>query len=336
MARATDGRRGVMALADLTTPMAVRVAATLRIPDHIASGLRTAPELAGVTNTHAGALDRLLRHLGSVGLVRRDDDGRYTLTSLGEALREDHPQRMRARLDMAGAIGRADLAFVQLLHAVRTGGPAYTAQFGRAFWEDVAADPSLTASFDALMGCDVTEEAPDILAAYDWASLRHVVDVGGGNGSLIVALLAAQPALRGTVVDLPEAAEAARHALAAAGLAGRCAVVAGSFFDPLPPGADGYVLSAILHNWDDDAAEAILRRCAEAAGDTGAVFVIEQIAANGAVTNSARDLRMLVYFGGRERGVTELTALGRAAGLDAVAVHAAGPNSIVEFRRRRE
>jgi hypothetical protein len=141
--------------------------------------------------------------------------------------------------------------------------------------------------------------------------------------------------LRGTVVDLPGAAAAARKALAAAGLGERSEVVAGSFFDPLPPGAGGYVLSAVVHNWDDDAAQRILRRCADAAGDAGAVFVIEQIGADGASVNTARDLRMLAYFGGCERGVAELSALAARAGMGAAsAVYAAGPNSIVEFRRR--
>src|SRR5439155_21260948 len=113
---------------------------------------------------------------------------------------------MRVRLDLEGAVGRADLSFLQLLHAVRTGEPAYPAQFGRSFWEDLASDARLSSSFDELMGCDVAAEAPAIVAAYDWGSLGHVVDVGGGNGSLLIALLAAHPALRGTVVDLPGAA----------------------------------------------------------------------------------------------------------------------------------
>ena len=132
--------------------------------------------------------------------------------------------------------------------------------------------------------------------------------------------------MRGTVFDLPDTAEAALKALAAAGLAGRSDVVRGSFFDPLPPGAGGYVLSAILHDWDDNAARAILRRCAEAAGGPAApVFVVEKIGADGESLRTEMDLRMLAYFGGRERGVAELSILAASTGLRVAAVHPAAP-----------
>ena len=322
---------GLWAMADLATPLAVRVAATLRIADHIAQGLQTDRELAEAVNADADALDRVLRHLTTVGVLIRNGSGGYALTARGDALRDDHPHRMRARLDIGGAVGRADLSFVQLLHTVRTGRPAYPAQFGHSFWEDVASDAALSASFDALMGCDVAAEAPAIVSAYDWGSLGHVVDVGGGNGSLLIALMKAYPILSGTVVDLPGAVEAAREALAPAGFAYRSDVVAGSFFDPLPPGAGGYLLSAIVHNWDDEAARTILRRCAEAAGANGAVFVVERIGVDGESPSTEMDLRMLAYFGGRERGLAELTALAADSGLKVAAVHAAEANSIVEL-----
>ena len=120
----------------------------------------------------------------------------------------------------------------------------------------------------------------------DWGSLDHVVDVGGGNGSLLIAPLTAYPSLRGTVFDLPATADAARMHLADADLADRCEVVAGSFFEPLPAGAGGYVLTAIIHNWDDVSSRAILRRCAQAAGSRGRVFVIEKIGADGMTVNT--------------------------------------------------
>ena len=330
---AGEGERdgGLWAMADLATPMALRVAATLRIADHLSRGRRTAPELAEAVHADADALDRVLPHLVAKGLLTRDGSGRYALTARGDPLRDDHPDGTRAMLDMGSAIGRADLSFVQLLHSVRTGAPAFPAHFGRPFWDDLAADPARRASFDTQMGADVTAWAPAILAAYDWGSLRHVVDVGGGNGSLLIALLREHPALRGTVLDLPETVEAARSALTAAGLAERADVVAGSFFDPLPPGAGGYLLSAILHNWDDEAARAILRRCAEAAGARGRVFVVEKIGADGESVSTEMDLRGLAYFGGRERGVAELTALAAACGLRVAAVHPAGTLTIVEL-----
>ncbi|MGH3657271.1 MAG: methyltransferase family protein, partial [Micromonosporaceae bacterium] len=192
---------GLWAMADLATPMAVRVAATLRIADHLVQGRRTAPELAEATGADADALDRVLRHLVTVGVLGRDEADRYLLTALGEALRDDHPAGLRAMLDLERAIGRADLSFVQLLHTVRTGAPAFPAQFGRPFWDDLAAHPARSASFDAQMGSDVAAWAPGIVAAYDWGSLGHLVDVGGGNGTLLATLLREHPGLRGTVLD---------------------------------------------------------------------------------------------------------------------------------------
>lgn len=319
-------------MADLATPMAVRVVATLRIADHIKLGLQTAYELAEATKVNADALDRVLRHLANAGLFSRDESGRYSLTARGEELRDDYPADTRALLDIESPIGRSDLSFVQLLHSVRTGEPGFPLLFGHSFWDDLSADPARSASFDARMGHDVAADAPDIVSAYDWGSLGHVIDVGGGNGALLIALLTAHPAMRGTVFDLPATAEAARRALTAAGLAGRADVVPGSFFDPLPPGAGGYLLSAILHNWNDDAACAILRRCAEAAGTEAPVFVVEKIGADGESLRTGMDLMMLVYFGGKERGVAELTVLAERAGFRVARVHPAGKLAIVELR----
>jgi hypothetical protein len=331
MADEADEASALWAMADLATPMAVRVAATLRIADHIARGARTAPELAAAAGAHADTLDRVLRHLGAVGVLCRDESGRYALTARGETLCSDHPHQLRARLDIDGALGRADLSFVQLLHTVRTGEPCYPAQYGRSFWEDLSTDASRGASFDVLMGSDIAAEAPDIVPAYDWESLGWVVDVGGGNGTLLIALLNAWPLLRGTVVELAGPAAGARRRLAATGLNARADVMPGSFFDPLPPGGGGYVLSAVLHNWNDEPARRILQRCAEAAGTHGAIFVIERIRPDGSTWSSTRDLQGLAYFGGRERSLTELTALAAACGLRVDSVHAAGVNSIVKL-----
>jgi hypothetical protein len=329
---ADEGERaaGLWAMADLATPMAVRVAATLRIADHITAGRQTTPELAKATGADADALGRVLRHLAAAGVLRRDQPDRYLLTARGQALRDDHPAGLRAMLDLDSAIGRAELSLVQLLHTVRTGEPAFPAQFGRPFWDDLHTDPTRSASFDAQMGTDVAAWAPGIVAAYDWGSLGWLVDVGGGNGTLLAALLREHPALRGTVLDLPGAAEAARKALTAAGLGDRGDAVAGSFFDPLPPDAGGYLLCAVLHNWDDASARAILGRCAEAAGTDGRVLVVEKLVTD----NDHRtdmDLRVLAWFGGRERDLAELSALAAAAGLRVAAVHPAGTTPVVEL-----
>lgn len=325
-----DAVAELWAMAHLGTPMAVRVAATLRIADHIARGVRTAPELAQLVNANADALERLMRYLATRGVLSRDETGRYALTAKGEALRDDHPASLRYALDIEG-VGRAELSFVRLLDSVRTGEAAFPLQFGCTFWEDMTVNPELTTSFNASMGTSVPERSPEIISGYDWASLGHVVDVGGGNGSLLIALLTAYPSLRGTVFDRAETADEAREALAAAGVADRAETVGGSFFDPLPAGAGGYVLSLVVHNWNDEAATAILRRCADAAGADGKVFVIENVGPDGESPPTGMDLRMLVYMAGKERGVTDLNTLALAAGLKVAEVYPAGSLSIVEL-----
>ncbi len=314
------------AAADLITPMAVRVAATLRVADLIAAGATTGRELAERLDVAADPLVRVLEHLVTAGFLRREAGG-YALTDAGQWLRDDHPEGVRAAIDLTGALGHADLSVVELLHTVRTGEPAFDRFYGRGFWEDLAADAGRAASFDASMGRQAAVEAPAVAAAYDWASLGEVVDVGGGDGSLLIALLRAHPTLRGTTLDL--SCETAARALAEAGLADRGRALAGSFFAALPPGAGGYLLSRVIHDWDDDHASRILRRCADAARPAGKVFVIED---TGDAASTEMDLRMLTYVRGRERSVEALTSLAHEAGLIAVNVGAVPGRSIARAR----
>lgn len=310
---------GLDALADLLTPMAVRVVATLRVADHLPG---TAAAAAAAVGADPDVLDRILHHLAAAGVLTVDGSGRFGLTARAEALRSDHPGRLRERLDIDGPLGRADLAFVELLHTARTGAAAFPARYGRDFWSDLASDPARSAAYDAAMGADVAAWVPVILGAFDWGSLGSVVDVGGGDGTLLAALLRAHPHLRGTVVEQPGPAAAARGTLG-----DRADVVVGSFFDRLPGGAGGYLLTAVVHDWDDEAAVAILRRCTEA----GRTFVIEKIGADGRRPSTTMDLRLLAYMGGRERTVEALGALAERAGSHVVAVHPAGAIVVLEL-----
>ncbi|GAA0979255.1 methyltransferase [Acrocarpospora macrocephala] len=325
-----DDAPNVWIQADIVTPMAIRVAATLRIADHITQGITTAAELAKVTDTDQDALERLLLHLVTARILTRDQD-HYALTPGGETLRDDHPEGLRPMLDVTSMIGRADLAFIHLLHSIRTGEPSFARQYGRPFWEDVAADPTRLAEYDIQMGVDVSGDAPYIVAGFDWGSLTHIMDVGGGNGTLLTAILNAYPTLRGTVFDQPDTAAAAHETLTRAALTDRADTIGGSFFDPLPKGPDGYLLSAVIHDWDDPSAIAILRRCAEAATPDASVFVIEKIGADGESLRTGMDLRVLVYMAGKERTTTQLTTLANTAGLTLTAVHPAGDLSILQF-----
>jgi 2,7-dihydroxy-5-methyl-1-naphthoate 7-O-methyltransferase len=323
-------------LADLFTPMALRVAATLRLADHVAERADSVAALSERTGSDPDALARLVDHLVTVGVLQRADTGALALTDLGEELREGHPGDGRAWLDIDGSVGRAELSALRLLDAVRSGLPAYPLLYGRGFWADLGAQPALSASFDALMGSRLRFEAPKVAAGYGWGELGHVVDVGGGNGTLLAAILTAHAGVRATLVDLAGPAEAAVRTLADAGLRERCEIVAGSFFEPLPPGADAYVLSGVLHDWDDAHALRILRRCAEAAAASGRVLVIEEGLLEDAAASGLRtemNLRMLAYTGGRERTLADLERLAAHAGLHVSAIdRVTRYRSLVELR----
>lgn len=318
-------------LADLTTPMTIRVAATLRIADHIADGTTELADLAALTKVDKDALGRVMRHLAAVGVFHQPAPGSYALADLGKQLCHQGAGDARTWLDLNNAVGRLDLALVTLLDVVRTGQPTYGDT-----WGELDADRPLSDSFDDQMASGAAAKAPGLIRGYDWASVRHVVDVGGGNGTLLTALLQAYPHLRGTVVDRPGPADNARQRLADAGLSDRGDVSPQSFFDALPTGGDVYLLSGILHDWDDEHAGRILRRCAEAAG-AGKVLVMESLVDNSEIRSSTTDmdLLMLVTTGGRARAVGDLAEMGKAAGLavDSVSPLTA-PHSLVVFKAR--
>jgi hypothetical protein len=299
---------------DLVTPMAVRVATTLRLADLIAGGVEHVDELAQRTGTDADALGRLLRHLTCHGVFTEPSPGRFAINETADLLRSDHPSSARMWFDLDEFGGRMDLAFTELMHTIRTGEPAWERTFGAPFWEYLAANRAMAASFDATMAGSLRTAAA---TGYDWSGVRHLVDVGGGTGALLSEVLRANADIRATLVDLPDTAARGRQFLSERGLDGRCECVGQSFFDPLPAGGDVYVLSAVLHDWDDEPATAVLRRCAEAAGETGRVLIVEShgTAGEDPAMFAEMDLRMLVLSGGRERSVEEYRALATAVGL---------------------
>jgi SAM-dependent methyltransferase len=302
----------ILAMADLATPMSIRVAATLGIAERARAEGATAEHLAAETGTCAPALRRLLDHLVTIGVFDFDlTSNRFHPTSLGLQLTEDWPKIL---LDINRAGGRADLAFVDLLGTITTGAPAYPQRYGREFWADLDTNPELRSSFDAQMHWRFQVQAPQIAARFDWGRFSEVIDVGGGDGFVLAAILQAHPDLRGRVLDLCPTAVAAADRFATAGLDDRARALSGNFFDPLPVGADAYLLCDILHDWDDDHARRILAGCRRAAAPDGSVVVIEPVKGHGVGT--AIDLFMLMCFAGRERTVDELAALAAECGLE--------------------
>ena len=316
---------------DLVTPIAVRAAATLRVADMMANGPVPVDELARLSGSDPDALGRLLRHLVCHGVFVEPRTGEFGLNEVAALLRSDHPSGMQVSLDLNGFGGQMDLAFTGLLHTLRTGQPAWETVFGTPFWQFLAANPAMSASFDATMAAG-PEYVADAARGYDWSGVDHVVDIGGGTGRLLGELLVLHPQMRATLVDLPDTVDRGREYLAGLGLDQRCTFVGQSFFEALPAGSDLYVLSNVLHDWADAKATAILRRCAEAAGDSGRVIVIED---GDSAMVAEMDLRMLVLCGGRQHSVDDYTALASAAGLALANTHLTPLGQvIIEYTRR--
>lgn len=308
-----DEAPSLWALTDLQTPWCIHVVATLRIAEAIASGTTDIGALAAAAHCDRDALYSLLTYLVSKGVFTEPAVGEFALNAPARDLLQPGAS---VGLDLNGIGGRMAYAWGGLLKYVQTGQPSYDEVFGLPFWEDLNANPEVGASFDALMGpAGHGPPDPDILPSGDWASITSVVDVGGGTGTLLAELLRVRPNLRGTLVDLPRTVARAAETFAAAGVADRAATVGQSFFEPLPSGADLYVLMKVINDWPDREATAILRRCAEAAQPNGRVVVLGGVSPG----EVARGLVIeMVLVGGRQRTLGQFEALAGPAGLSVV------------------
>jgi len=294
---------------------AIHVAAKLGLADLLADDPRTSDALAAATGTHPDALYRLLRALAGVGVFREEEGRRFALTDLGACLRSE------ASDSLAGWAAYVSepyhwQAWGALEHSVRTGENAFRHVHGTDSWTFLARHPELSAGFDRAMTALSRQVAAAVLAAYDFGRFGTVVDVGGGNGALLAAILAGHPATRGMLFDQPHVVAGAPPVLAAAGVADRCEVVGGSFFEAVPAGGDAYVLKSILHDWEDEDCVRILRVCRRAMADGVALLAVERELGppNASPDGKFSDLNMLVGPGGRERTPEEYAALFAAAG----------------------
>jgi SAM-dependent methyltransferase len=298
---------------------ALGLAVKLGIAGLLEEGPRDAADLAKATGTHAPSLRRMLRLLASVGVFEERENGSFALTPVGEILRPDVPGSARA-LVMLFAGERIHESWAELEHCVRTGEPV----FRKRGLDDPFAGytPEEEANFDAAMADATKLTAVGVAAAYDFTSLRTIVDVGGGNGALLIGILEAHPHLRGIVFDRPGAAERARKEIAAHGLAERCEAVGGDFFEEVPRGADAVLMKHVIHDWDDEDSLRILRNCHRALGAGGKVLIVEGVypprieptlEGRGAAAN---DVNMLVNTGGRQRSEAEFRALYSKAGFE--------------------
>ncbi len=293
---------------------ALYVAAKLGLADLVKDGPRTAEDLASTTQSHPRSLYRLLRALASVGVFAEDDQGRFSLTPLAECLRSGLPASQRAMAITAGELFYP--AWGELLYSVQTSKVAFEKVYGLPVFDFLSQHPEQAKLFDATMVGVHGRETAALLDAYDFSGIGVLADIGGGNGSVLTAIMHKYADLRGILFDLPGVAERARANLSASGLAGRCQVVGGNFFETVPGGADAYLLRHIIHDWDPEKATRIPRNIHRAMGSGGKLLVVESILPLGNEPSFGKllDLAMLVIPGGEERTEDEYRKLYAAAG----------------------
>ena len=296
---------------------AVYAAARLGIADLLADGPVSSAELARVTGSHQPSLYRVLRLLAALDVFDEVEPGSFGLTVLGDRLRSDAPAGMRSWAIFLEAVGGV-LPFEHILDTIRTGTPGIDIAFGMGIFEFLAQHPGNAATFDAAMSERTAAFAPSVADSYDFSDIRSIVDVGGGKGTLLAEILRRHSHLHGTLFETAAVAARAEAVLDGADLADRCELLAGDFFEHVPPGADCYVLANVLHDWDDQQAIDILRNCHRSMVGGGRVLIVERLIPDepgDAVATLLSDINMLVITGGRERTNAEYADLLELAGL---------------------
>ncbi len=310
-----------MRLLDIITgrwlAQALAVVAGLDIAAHLVSP-KTCDELAPLCGAQPGPLYRLLRALASIGVFSEDDGRRFRMTPLAQPLLRNHPASVRGLAILYGEEFNLR-AWGGLLNTVRTDEPAFDRVFGQGLYAYLEEHPTQQAIFaDAMRGFTNISIAP-MLTAYDFSSIGTLVDVAGGTGGFLAAVLQAHPRIQGILLEKPQVAARAAELLAAAGVMARCTIVAGDFFEGLPPGGDVYHFKRIFHNWDDAECTLILNHCRRVVPPHGKVLIVEPVLAPGnePCFGKVLDLAMLVVtHKGRERYEWEFRKLLAATGFD--------------------
>ena len=293
---------------------ACAVSARLGIADRLANGPRSSEELASEVGANPDALYRLLRCCASVGVFTEQAGRRFAQNAVSETLRDGRPGSLRDFLIAETAPGHW-LPWGRLFEAVIEGKPQTTATLGCDIFTFYARHPDEAEPFNRAMGNLSAIVASEVVKSFDFSRHQIVNDVGGGHGILLTTILEKFPRLRGVLFDLPHAVTEARPLVSARGLADRCTLVAGDFFESVPP-ADVYLLKAVLHDWDDAKAIRILKTCRAQAARGAKALIIEMVVPSGGDSSFAQlmDLNMLVMLTGRERRADEYAALLEAGG----------------------
>lgn len=310
---------------------AVSAAASLGVADALAAGPRPVEEIAGEIGAHAPTLYRLLRACADFDLFEEQDDRVFALTELGRALRTDSPLSMRGFAQWVG--DPADrYSWSGLADSVRTGRSAFERVHGQDVWEYMATHPDTASVFNNAMTSASDQMIKPVVAAYDFGRFTRIVDVGGGHGALLAEILRTNPGVQGVLYDQPEVVAGASHP----DVADRLSVVGGSFFESVPPSGDAYLLSNVIHDWDDEKSARILSRVRDAMAPEARVLLAEVVMpgkAEPAATVKLMDLNMLVLCDGKQRTEAEFAELFRGAGLELARIVPSGFCSVVEAVR---
>lgn len=309
------------------------VAAKLGIADLLVAGPQSVEELARRTGTHAPSLYRVLRCLAGVGIFRETDGCAFELTPAAQTLVTGEGS-LRPMVMWVGD-PRLDHVWEAFLWSVQTGQPAVEKVHGKPVFKWLSDEPDLAQLFNDAMSSNAAVRYAAVVAAYDFSGIRRLVDVGGGHGALMAAILKANPGLKGAVYDLPAVIEGTGRRLAEWGVADRCQAIAGDIFREAPA-ADAHLMSSVLHDWDDERCGLILRNCHRAAEPNARLLIMEMVATPANEPSFAKllDMQMLTMTGGRERTEAEYKELLRGAGyrLNRV-VPTQGPASLLEAIR---
>jgi hypothetical protein len=300
---------------------AIRVAAALGIADLLADGPRTSDDLAAATSAHPDALYRLLRALAAAGIFHEEEGRRFGLTPVGDRLRRDAPESLYGWIMFDGGPTQWQ-NWGALEYSVRTGENGFRHVYGIDSWTYRQQHPELGAEFDLAMFSLTNLVIASLLPIFDFGRFSTIVDVGGGNGALLAAVLARYPDVRGVLFDQEHVVAGAGPVLEQAGVADRCEIVGGDFFREIPASGDAFLLKSIIHDWEDEESIAILGNCRQAMAEGAALLLVERELgpANDMKDSKFSDLNMLLGPGGRERSVEEYARLLEATGFAFVGV----------------
>lgn len=300
----------------------IYVSAKLGIFDMLAEGERSSEELAVTAQAHPGALYRFLRGLACIGLLQEERKNVFALTSRGRHLLSSDPHSLHMGALMCGE--EQYRAWGEALYAVKTGKPAFDHIYGVPAFDYLSRQSTAGQIFNATMASSAARERTAVLATYELSDCEKIIDVGGGDGTLVASLLQRYPNLRGALLDLPPVVKKAEQTLQAYGVADRCDVIPGNFFESIPAHYDVYIFSRVLHDWDDASALNILQRCRESIPESARILIIERIMPDHPISGGEvdratfkaimNDLNVLIMTGGRERSSEDFAGLLAEAG----------------------